>query len=134
MGLGPHMALPLHQKRIDFHFAHRCAACFIAQFVVSKEAYGLGANSPVTPASSKASRAADLAGLNPLIDHPLGTIQRLVPRVVTNRISNAASWLKRYGRTPYCTRTDCFLFRLRGLLELPTLPFFSSVLKVLQNS
>ena len=33
----------------------------------------------VTPASSKASRAADLIGLNPLIGHPLGTIQRLVP-------------------------------------------------------
>src|ERR1700734_826270 len=79
---------------------------------------------PETPASSKASRAADLTGLNPLIGHPLGTIQRLVPRVVTKRISNAASWLKRYGRTPYCMRTASFAFFLRDLLELPTFPFF----------
>src|ERR1700722_20683659 len=49
MGLGPHMALPLHQKRIDFDFAHRRVACFIAQFVVSEDAYGLGANSPRDP-------------------------------------------------------------------------------------
>jgi hypothetical protein len=94
MGLGPNVPLPFHQKRIDFHLAPR-AACFIVQLVIREEAYGLGANSPRDPASSKASRAADLAGLNPLIDHPLGTIQRLVARVVTNKISNAASWLKR---------------------------------------
>src|SRR5580704_11993721 len=85
---------------------------------------GLAPVLPVTPASSKASRAADLIGLNPLIGHPLGTIQRLVPRVVTKRISNAASWLKRYGRTPYCMRTASFAFFLRDLLELPTFPFF----------
>jgi hypothetical protein len=85
---------------------------------------GLAPILPVTPASSKASRAADLIGLNPLIGHPLGTIQRLVPRVVTKRISNAASWLKRYGRTPYCMRTASFAFFLRGVPELPIFPFF----------
>jgi hypothetical protein len=59
-----------------------------------------------------------------LIGHPLGTIQRFVPRVVTKRISNAAYWLKRYGRTPYCIRTANFAFRLRGLPELAIFSFF----------
>jgi hypothetical protein len=42
------------------------------------------------PASSKASRAADFAGLSPLIGQPLGMIQRLDRRLVTRRISSAA--------------------------------------------
>jgi hypothetical protein len=103
---------------------YRCEHCGVEQNYVTPQGSVGVPILPVTPASSKASRAADLTGLNPLIGHPLGTIQRLVPRVVTKRISNAASWLKRYGRAPYCTRTVCFLFRLRGLLELPTFPFF----------
>jgi hypothetical protein len=50
---------------------------------------------PLTPASSKASRAADLVGLSPLIGQPLGMIQRLDRRVVTRRISSAASGVNR---------------------------------------
>ena len=50
---------------------------------------------PLTPASSKASRAADFVGLSPLIGQPFGMIQRLDRRVVTRRISSAASDVNR---------------------------------------
>ncbi len=50
---------------------------------------------PLTPASSKASRAADFAGLSPLIGQPFGMIQRLERRVVTRRISSAVSGVYR---------------------------------------
>jgi hypothetical protein len=46
---------------------------------------------PLTPASSKASLAADFGGFSPLIGQPLGMIQRLVRRVVTRRISSDAT-------------------------------------------
>jgi hypothetical protein len=50
---------------------------------------------PLTPASSNASRAADFAGLRPLIGQPLGMIQRLDRREVTMRTSSAASGVNR---------------------------------------
>jgi hypothetical protein len=50
---------------------------------------------PLTPASSKASRAADFGGFSPLIGQPLGIIQRLDRRVVTRRISSAAVGVNR---------------------------------------
>jgi len=50
---------------------------------------------PRTPASSNASRAADFAGFSPLIGHPFGIIHRFVCRVVTRRISSAASCVNR---------------------------------------
>jgi hypothetical protein len=50
---------------------------------------------PLTPASSKASLAADFGGFSPLIGQPLGMIQRLDRRVVTRRISSAAVGVNR---------------------------------------
>jgi hypothetical protein len=44
LALGPNLALPFHQERIDFHLAGRIDACLIEQFVVSEEAHRLGAD------------------------------------------------------------------------------------------
>ena len=44
---------------------------------------------PAMPASSKASSAANSCGDKPIFGHPLGMIQRRVPRDVTNRISSS---------------------------------------------
>jgi hypothetical protein len=43
---------------------------------------------PAMPASSKASSAANSCGDKPTLGHPLGMIQRRVPRDVTNMISS----------------------------------------------
>src|SRR5215831_2434419 len=65
------------------------------------------------PASSRASWAAHWAGVSPSTGQPLGTIQRLVLRVVMSRISIAPFDL-RHGRTAYWTFT-------RGALLLTVL-------------
>jgi hypothetical protein len=70
---------------------------------------------PLTPASSKASRAADFGGLSPLIGQPFGMIQRLDVRVVTRRISSAAAGVNRYGSAAYWMRRAGLILRLFGL-------------------
>jgi hypothetical protein len=66
-----------------------------AAFLYLKLPIGLAPIFPLTPASSKASRAADLEGASRLIGQPFGTIHRRDCRVVTMRISSAAIGVNR---------------------------------------
>src|SRR5512140_2265743 len=71
---------------------------------------------PVTPASSKASWAADLAEDLPLIGQPLGITQRLVSRLVITSTSTSPAALRRHGRAANWARGSRSGSRLEGLL------------------
>src|ERR1700733_14374344 len=58
---------------------------------------------PAPPASSRASRAADLCGAFPLAGQPFGMIQRPVSREVTSKTSVGDLPFRRYGKAAYWT-------------------------------
>ena len=71
----------------------------------------------MTPASSSASRAADLCGDLPLTGHPFGMIHRPVSREVTSKTSVRELRLRRYGRAAYWTRLAGVFFVARDMME-----------------
>jgi hypothetical protein len=95
LDLRPGFALTLNEQRKHRNLTVYANAIPVEHLFIAKRPIDLAPTRPLTPASSKASRAADLAGRKPFIGQPFGMIHCLDCRVVTRRISNAASWLNR---------------------------------------
>jgi hypothetical protein len=86
---------PLHDgHRVDVHL-RALPSPIPAKLDIVEFAKRTGDIRPITPASSKASRAAVSWGLRPAIRLPLGMIHRRVARDVIRRIWRPSSWSSR---------------------------------------
>src|SRR5260221_9049323 len=99
----PLFILAPYFKRKDAHFTDDNAPIF-SRFSYENEPTERLATAPTTPASSKASRAAEYWGDLPFFSQPFGMTQRRVSRDVISMNCGRESAARRYGRASYSTR------------------------------
>jgi hypothetical protein len=117
---GSHLSLrsPFSNQRPSCRFTFRAktwtsqAIIFplFSRFLYEKTPRGRRLTLPTTPASCRASRAADLCGGLPLAGQPFGMIHRPVSREVTSKTSVGDLPFRLYGKAAYWIRFAVRLF------------------------